>query len=112
MRAVGYYNPQPSNAAPEHSGQVLPEELDILRKIAEFPDVLRRAGETREPHHVAYYARELAGLWSPYVQDGSRHRILSDDPSLTSARLGLTLAVRTVVANALALLGVSAPEQM
>jgi arginyl-tRNA synthetase len=64
---------------------VLPEELDILRKIAEFPDVLRRAGETREPHHVAYYARELAGLWSPYV---------------------------TVVANALALLGVSAPEQM
>ena len=90
----------------------LPEELEILRKIAEFPDVLRRAGETREPHHVAYYARELAGLWNPYVQDGSRHRILSDDPSLTSARLGLTVAVRTVVANALALLGVSAPEQM
>ncbi len=91
---------------------MLPEELEILRKIAEFPDVLRRAGETREPHHVAYYARELAGLWNPYVQDGSRHRILSDDPSLTSARLGLTVAVRTVVANALALLGVSAPEQM
>ncbi len=91
---------------------ILPEELEILRKIAEFPDVLRRAGETREPHHVAYYARELAGLWNPYVQDGSRHRILSDDPSLRSARLGLTVAVRTVVANALALLGVSAPEQM
>ncbi len=91
---------------------VLPEELEILRKIAEFPGVLQRAGETREPHHVAYYARELAALWNPYVQDGSRHRVLSDDPSLTSARLGLTLAVRTVIANALALLGVSAPEQM
>ncbi|MEE9606811.1 MAG: DALR anticodon-binding domain-containing protein [Myxococcota bacterium] len=54
----------------------------------------------------------MAALWNPYVQDGSRHRVLSDDPSLTSARLGLTLAVRTVIANALALLGVSAPEQM
>jgi arginyl-tRNA synthetase len=46
------------------------------------------------------------------VQDRTRHRILSDDPALTSARLGLTLAVRIVVGNALALLGVSAPEQM
>jgi arginyl-tRNA synthetase len=68
--------------------------------------------ETREPHHVAYYARDLAGLWSPYVQDGVRHRVLSDDASLTSARLGLARAVRTVLANALDLLGLSAPEQM
>jgi arginyl-tRNA synthetase len=91
---------------------VLPEELEILKKIAEFPGLLERAAGAREPHHVAYYARELAGLWNPYVQDRTRHRILSDDPALTSARLGLTLAVRIVVANALALLGVSAPEQM
>jgi arginyl-tRNA synthetase len=91
---------------------VLPEEFEILKKIAEFPEVLSRAGESREPHHVAYYVRELAGLWNPYVQDRTRHRVLSDDDSLTSARLGLTLAVRTVVANALALLGLSAPERM
>jgi arginyl-tRNA synthetase len=91
---------------------VLPEEIDLLKKIAEFPDVVARAGGTREPHHVAYYARDLAGLWSPYVQDGIRHRVLSDDAPLTSARLGLALAVRTVLANALGLLGVSAPEQM
>jgi len=71
-----------------------------------------RAAETREPHHVAYYARELAGLWNPYVQDRVRHRVVSDDAGLTHARLGLTLAVRTVLANALALLGVAAPEQM
>ena len=90
----------------------LPEEIEILKKIAEFPDLLARAAEAREPHHVAYYAREVAGLWNPYVQDKRRHRILSDDAALTSARLGLTLAVRTVVANALALLGVAAPEQM
>jgi arginyl-tRNA synthetase len=91
---------------------VLPEEIELLKKIAEFPDVVARAGETREPHHVAYFARELAGLWSPYLQDGERHRVLSDDASLTSARLGLVRAVRTVVANALDLLGVLAPEQM
>jgi arginyl-tRNA synthetase len=91
---------------------VLPEEIDLLKKIGEFPDVVARAAETREPHHVAYYARDLAGLWSPYVQDGDRHRVLSDDASLSNARLGLVLAVRTVLANALGLLGVSAPEQM
>jgi len=90
----------------------LPEEIEILKKIAEFPDMLERAAASREPHHIAYYARELAGLWNPYVQDRTRHRILSDDAALTSARLGLTLAVRAVVANALTLLGVDTPEQM
>jgi len=90
----------------------LPEEIELLKKIAEFPEVVARAGEAREPHHIAYYARDLAGLWNPYVQDGVRHRVVSDDASLTGARLGLARAVRTVLANALNLLGVSAPEQM
>jgi arginyl-tRNA synthetase len=66
----------------------LPEEIEILKKLAEFPDVLARAAETREPHH------------------------LSEDAALTSARLGLTLGVRQVLHNALELLGLSAPEQM
>ncbi len=91
---------------------VLPEEIELLRKISEFPELVERAGESREPHHVAYYARDVAGLWNAYVQDGTRHRVLSDDAVLTNARLGLTLAVRTALANALALLGIAAPEQM
>jgi len=91
---------------------VLPEELEILRKIGEYPDVVLRAAQGREPHHLAYWVRELAGLWNPYLQDGVRHRVLSDDPVLTNARLGLALAVRTVLANALGCLGISAPEQM
>jgi arginyl-tRNA synthetase len=90
----------------------LPEEIDLLKRIAACEDVVLRAAETREPHHVAYYARELAGLWNPYVQDRVRHRVVSDDAALTNARLGLTLAVRTVLRNALDLLGVGAPEQM
>ncbi len=91
---------------------VLPEEIDILKKIAEYPDMLARASDSREPHHVSYYLRDLAGLWNPYLQDGTRHRVLSDDASLTNGRLGLTLAVRSVLAGGLALLGISAPEQM
>jgi arginyl-tRNA synthetase len=102
----------PTAESVDAAALVLPEEIEILKKIAEFPDVLSRAAESREPHHVAYYVRELAGLWNPYVQDRTRHRVLSDDASLTSARLGLTFVVRTVVANALTLLGLSAPERM
>ena len=90
----------------------LAEEVEILRKLAEFPELVSRAAAAREPHHLAYYLRDLAGLWNPYVQDGRNHRVLSEDQGLTSARLGLALAVRTVLGNGLELLGISAPERM
>lgn len=102
----------PDAASVDADALVLPEEIEILKKLSELPEVVERAASTREPHHVAYYAHDVAALWNPYVQDGTRHRVLSDDPALTSARLGLALGVRTVLANALALLGVSAPERM
>jgi arginyl-tRNA synthetase len=109
-REQGIAMPGPASVDP--SSLVLAEEIEILRKISEFPALVERAGETREPHHLAYYAREVAALWNPYVQDGTRHRVLSDDAALTHARLALALGVRIVLANALALLGVGAPEQM
>ena len=90
----------------------LPEEIELLRKLQELPEVVARAAETLEPHHVAYYLREVAGLWNPYVQDGKRHRVLTDDAGLTAARLGLALAVRAVLASGLGLLGMHAPERM
>jgi arginyl-tRNA synthetase len=90
----------------------LPEEIELIRKLAEFPETVARAAEACEPHHVAYYVRDVAALWNPYLQDGKHHRVLSEDAELTSARLGLVAAVRTVVANGLALLGMSAPERM
>jgi len=74
--------------------------------------MLERAASTREPHHVAYYAREHAGLWNPYLQDGVRHRVVSDDAALTNGRLGLAVAVKTVLKNALEVLGIGAPERM
>lgn len=90
----------------------LPEELEIVRKLGAFEQVVARAAESREPHHLAYYLRDVAGLWNPYVQDGARHRVVSDDAELTQARLALALAVRIVLAGGLRLLGVSTPERM
>ena len=90
----------------------LTEEIELVKKLLAFPEIVSQAAKSREPHHVAYYLREVAGLWNPYLQDGDRHRVLSEDVGLTAARLGLSLAVRHVLANGLGLLGVSAPEQM
>ena len=92
--------------------RALPEELELIKKLGEFPEVVMRAVQSREPHHLAYYLRDVAGQWNPYVQDGKHHRVLSDDRELTAARLGLVLAVRTVIARGLALLGLGAPETM
>ncbi len=91
---------------------VLEEEIELVKKLVLFPEIVARAAESREPHHVAYYLREVAGLWNPYLQDGERHRVLSEDAALSAARLGLALAVRHVLASGLALLGISAPERM
>ena len=90
----------------------LAEEIALIKKLDEFPDLITRAAEARAPHHVAYYLRDLAGIWNPYVQDGRRHRVLSEDAELSAARLALVRAVQLVLANGLWLLGLSAPEQM
>jgi len=104
--------PMPSVAAIDAGRLTLPEELTLIRKLLEFPAVVAQAAAAREPHHIAYYLRDVAGLWNPYVQDGTRHRVLSEDASLSAARLALALGVRTVLANGLELLGLSAPERM
>ena len=102
----------PEAHAFDASQLVLEEEIELVRKLATFPEVIDRAADSREPHHVAYYLREVAGLWNPYLQDGDRHRVISADASLTAARLGMALAVRNVLASGLGLLGVTAPERM
>jgi arginyl-tRNA synthetase len=109
-RAEGVAIPGPDEFDPARLA--LPEEIELVRKLGEFPELVERAAEAREPHHVAYYLRELAGLWNPYVQDGQNHRVVSEDAGLTAARLALALAVRHVLAAGLDLLGLSAPERM
>jgi arginyl-tRNA synthetase len=102
----------PAPEAVDPAPLALPEELALVRKLLELPAVVEQAAAGREPHHIAYYLRDVAALWNPYVQDGVHHRVLSEDAALTSARLALALAVRTVLANGLGLLGLTAPERM
>ncbi len=104
--------PMPAPEEVDTSRLELPEEIELIKKLGELPEVALRAAETRAPHHLAYYLREVAGLWNPYVQDKQRHAVLTDDAGLTAARLGLTQGVRIVLARGLELLGMAAPERM
>ncbi len=88
-------------------------EGDLIRTLGEFPRVVRAAAELREPHRVCRYLEELAGAYHKFY-DSCRVLQPGDDQAspLTVARLHLCESTRQVLANGLALLGVSAPEQM
>ncbi|MDH5578634.1 MAG: arginine--tRNA ligase [Betaproteobacteria bacterium] len=81
----------------------------LMRRLAEFPEVLADAARELAPHAIAFYLRELAGEFHSYY---NAERILVEDQATRTARLALCAAVRQVLANGLALLGVSAPERM
>jgi arginyl-tRNA synthetase len=91
----------------------LPAEGDLIRTIGEFPETVRRAADMREPHRIARYLEELAGAYHKFYTVG-RVLPMGDEEAtpLTYARLALCEAARQVLANGLALLGVSAPERM
>ncbi|HEU4685576.1 MAG TPA: arginine--tRNA ligase [Nitrospira sp.] len=111
-----------------------PDELGLIRKLAAFPSVLEGSAASYEPHRVTYYLQQLAGLLHTFY---NKHRILppaadrelrdaatsvlNDDeaaeretvtPERTAARLALMWAVQQVLRNGLAVLGISAPDQM
>lgn len=90
----------------------LPQEVDLLLMLARWPETISNAAAQRAPHLVPNYLRELAALLHSYYDAEPRIEILSDDPALRGARLALCVATRQVLANALNLIGVSAPEQM
>ena len=85
------------------------EELDIMKQIAAFPEIVAAAAENFEPHRITSYLHELASLLHSFY---NRHRVLGEDAALTEARLYLLTAVRQILRNGLAILGVSAPEKM
>jgi len=87
-----------------------PHESGLLAKLAAYPEMLQRALVELGPHQVAFYLRELAGELHSYY---FAHKWLLDDDEPTKlARLALAAAVRQVLRNGLALIGVSAPEKM
>ncbi|GBC62879.1 arginine--tRNA ligase [Desulfonema ishimotonii] len=86
-----------------------PEDIQLIRAVHRYPEVIEAAGRLMEPHRITYYLMELAAAFHAYY---NKHKVLTDDPDLTGGRLYLVLAVRKVIRNGLSLLGVSAPEKM
>lgn len=88
-------------------------ENELLGTLAEFPRIVASAAELREPHRIARYLEELAGVYHGFYAD-CRVLPLGDEPAaaIHSARANLCAATMQVIANGLDLLGVSAPERM
>ena len=81
----------------------------ILQQLARYPEVVLVSASQHEPHLIAHYLRELANALHTYY---NAHQFLVEDKALRNARLVLVVATRQVLKNGLALLGVSAPEEM
>jgi len=88
---------------------ILPEERELIRSMAALPEVVETAALAMEPHRVTIWLRDISTILHSYY---FRHRVLSEDPALTNARIALVVAVRILLSEALSLLGVSAPERM
>jgi arginyl-tRNA synthetase len=86
---------------------VQPEEMDLLKELEEFPGIVARAAEVREPHRITGFLERLARLAHAWYH---KYRVLGEPEE--AARLVLARAVRQVLANGLTLLGISAPDRM
>jgi arginyl-tRNA synthetase len=86
-----------------------PRELAIANQLALFREVIENAARDLAPHMIAFYLKDLAGEFHGWY---NAERMLVDDPALRDARVALALAVRQVIRNGLAILGVSCPESM
>ena len=85
------------------------EELNLIKLLSDFPIAVQRSAETLEPNRICNYLEELAAA---FHQSYTKHTVISDDDSMTAARLALAEGVRIVIQIGLLLLGVSAPESM
>jgi arginyl-tRNA synthetase len=86
-----------------------PSEHELIRKLAEFPDMIETSAKQRAPYRLTAYAQSLATAFSVFY---TNCRVITEDRKLTQARLWLSEATRQVLANTLGILGVTAPERM
>jgi arginyl-tRNA synthetase len=86
-----------------------PEEIQLIKTMARYPEIVRYSAENMEPHRITYYLMNLASAFHAYY---NKHRVLTDEASLTIGRLYLVIAVKKIIRNGFSLLGVSAPEKM
>jgi len=87
----------------------LPEELTILKMLANYPELVEAAAKALEPHRLTYFLTEMASQLHSYYY---KHRFISEDAHLTRARLSLVKGVKAVLNHGLTILGVTAPETM
>lgn len=85
------------------------QEISLATKLSEYPEVIQRAAIEYQPHSIATYLKELSGEFHAYY---NAHIVLTEDDDLRQARICLSLAARQVIANGLAIIGVTAPERM
>ncbi len=84
-------------------------ELDFIRKMLQLPEVVETVATKLEPHHLPYYAQDLATAFHSFYK---QCRVVSEDAELTAARLKLVDAARTAFARTLSFMGMSVPERM
>jgi len=97
------------NPAADLALLVAPTETALMLKLAAYPDMLAGAAADLAPHDVAFYLRDLAAAFHSWY---AAERFLIDDAALAAARMALLAATRQVLRNALAMMGVSAPDAM
>lgn len=85
------------------------EEIKLIKILASFPEVVEKSGNSLHPHVIFTYLMTLASAFHGYY---NKHKVITEETSLSMARLCLVSAVKKVIRNALELLGVSAPERM
>ena len=86
-----------------------PQEIELMKKLADFPETIRQAAAQREPSFITRYAMKLAGAFHGFY---AACKVNSEDKALTDARLKLADSVRIALKNALTVMSISAPEQM
>ena len=84
-------------------------ELTLIRRLILLPEIIERVAVTLEPHHLPYYAQDLATVFHSFYK---QCRVVSEDEALTRARLKLVKASQIVLAKVLRLMGMSTPEKM
>ncbi len=85
------------------------EEYQLLKTLAEYPNLVTGAAQDLAPHRVIFYLMELAGHFHSFY---NKHKVITDDQQLTAARLCLCQGIKTVLANGLDLVGLTAPNKM
>ncbi|MGF1562051.1 MAG: arginine--tRNA ligase [Geminicoccaceae bacterium] len=113
---LGMAAPSPDEAQSLVQALMAPPELDVMRQLGAWPRTVETAALQQEPHRIAFYLYELAGvfhaLWNHGKDNPSLRFLRDDDPSLSRARLALLLATQTVLATGLRLLGVTPVDEL